>query len=422
MRKSDILIAKLKLRSKLEDRKRIKGYSFSHEKKEKRYQSSTSRQFRKERQFRKALNEKEINNLRYYLFQVQKKIKNIEKNQKNNEETFKYINPNNKKESTFIKELKKYHRKKKDNVDVRSNNINLNENSNSENINKILTDIKNMSFNFYKAVNDINIRDKILEKKDNGSIGFFKEFFDKVKQIRNTYSAKEIRKKSSNTFKCSKNHLKHNTSLSNRTSNLNLYYSLLLHKRINPKISDESENSTNINIIDKTSIYNYKNNNTNYSNNIFHNKTGLNNISSDITYNKHNTFKPSSNNILKTKSKIGLKKNIKNFVINKPIYTSNYKYFVTNFKKIQVKIKENKIKRKEGHLTSYSNIDNYSKIREDMLMFKLKMKYLNTRFPQKKNKPIDKKKLLVNKFEQNFVKSEKKFDFLNFNIESYKKK
>ena len=422
MRKSDILIAKLKLRSKLEDRKRIKGYSFSHEKKEKRYQSSTSRQFRKERQFRKALNEKEINNLRYYLFQVQKKIKNIEKNQKNNEETFKYINPNNKKESTFIKELKKYHRKKKDNVDVRSNNINLNENSNSENINKILTDIKNMSFNFYKAVNDINIRDKILEKKDNGSIGFFKEFFDKVKQIRNTYSAKEIRKKSSNTFKCSKNHLKHNTSLSNRTSNLNLYYSLLLHKRINPKISDESENSTNINIIDKTSIYNYKNNNTNYLNNIFHNKTGLNNISSDITYNKHNTFRPSSNNILKTKSKIGLKKNIKNFVINKPIYTSNYKYFVTNFKKIQAKIKENKIKRKEGHLTSYSNIDNYSKIREDMLMFKLKMKYLNTRFPQKKNKPIDKKKLLVNKFEQNFVKSEKKFDFLNFNIESYKKK
>ena len=50
------------------------------------------------------------------------------------------------------------------------------------------------------------------------------------------------------------------------------------------------------------------------------------------------------------------------------------------------------------------------------------MKYLNTRFPQKKNKPIDKKKLLVNEFEQNFVKSEKKFDFLNFNIESYKKK
>ena len=187
MRKSDILIAKLKLRSKLEDRKRIKGYSFSHEKKEKRYQSSTSRQFRKERQFRKALNEKEINNLRYYLFQVQKKIKNIEKNQKNNEETFKYINPNNKKESTFIKEFKKYHRKKKDNVDVRSNNINLNENSNSENINKILTDIKNMSFNFYKAVNDINIRDKILEKKDNGSIGFFKEFFDKVKQKQYEY-------------------------------------------------------------------------------------------------------------------------------------------------------------------------------------------------------------------------------------------
>ena len=37
-----------------------------------------------------------------------------------------------------------------------------------------------------------------------------------------------------------------------------------------------------------------------------------------------------------------------------------------------------------------------------MLMFRLKMKYINTRFPQDKTKLVNKRKLLFSKLEQNF--------------------
>ena len=86
-------------------------------------------------------------------------------------------------------------------------------------------------------------------------------------------------------------------------------------------------------------------------------------------------------------------------VINKPIYTTNIKYFISNFKKIKDKIKNDKIKRKEAHLTTYNNIEKYSKIREDMLMLRLKMKYLKTRFPKNKTKIIDKRDLIAQNFE-----------------------
>ena len=89
-------------------------------------------------------------------------------------------------------------------------------------------------------------------------------------------------------------------------------------------------------------------------------------------------------------------------VINKPIYTSKYKYFLNNFKKIKAKIKVNKIKRKEAHLATFSEIENYSKLREDMLMFRLKMKYIGTKFPPEKIKHINKRKLLIQKLEKNF--------------------
>ena len=57
---------------------------------------------------------------------------------------------------------------------------------------------------------------------------------------------------------------------------------------------------------------------------------------------------------------------------------------------------------KEKHLTTMDNINKISKIKEELLMFVLKMKYFHHSFPQKKTKNLSKKEIFVKKF-KNYI-------------------
>ena len=399
----DIIISKLKLKSKLKDRKRLKGYSFSYSSKEENFESETVKKFRKERRLRKALSEREINSLRDHLTKIRKKIMNIENSNDNGIRLFGQRKKNNEQNVSFFRNiLTKYEKQKKikdEDFNVNKNKTTLSEKFDYNDISKMITEIKNISFNFYKALNNINIKEKLLDKNDK-EYKFYSDFLGVFKK----------RKKNTN---CSKKHFNNSSimSLSNRPKNHNLYYSSFLEKRINLKKYKETSNDKNRDVSDKNSEFIINSNNIFYntfksmtSNNIS-NKTSNKNVSSYMNQKgtSNNSFRLLSSSTTRTDSKIHTKKN---HVINKPIYTTNIKYFISNFKKIKDKIKNDKIKRKEGHLATYNNIEKYSKIREDMLMFRLKMKYLKTRFPKNKNKIIDKRKLFFHKFESNIDKKD----------------
>ena len=395
MYNSDLILSKLKLKSKLKDRKRLKGYSFSYSKKEKNLESEALRQFRKERKLRKASSEKEINSLRDYLYKIRKKIMIIENGNEEGIKLYEQRKKNNEQNIPFYRNiLTKYKKMKKikdEDSNVKNNKTSLKEKFDSNDIRKMITDIKNISINFYKALNDINIKEKLIEKNDK-DIKFYRDFLGLFKK----------RKKDN----CSKKHFNNSsiTSLSNRNKNHNLYYSSLLEKRINLRKYKEKSNDKNRNISGKNPKFISNNKNIfyntfkNMTSNHISNKTSNKNIASYINQKSalSCSFRPLSSSTTRTNSKINTKRD---HVNNKPIYTTNIKYFISNFKKIKDKIKNDKIKRKEAHLTTYNNIEKYSKIREDMLMLRLKMLFLKTRFPKNKSKIMDKRDLFAQNFE-----------------------
>ena len=179
MYNSDLILSKIKLKSKLKDRKRLKGYSFSYSKKEKNLESEALRQFRKERKLRKASSEKEINSLRDYLYKIRKKIMIIENGNEEGIKLYEQRKKNNEQNIPFYRNiLTKYKKMKKikdEDSNVKNNKTSIKEKFDSNDISKMITDIKNISINFYKALNDINIKEKLIEKNDK-DIKFYRDF------------------------------------------------------------------------------------------------------------------------------------------------------------------------------------------------------------------------------------------------------
>jgi len=89
------------------------------------------------------------------------------------------------------------------------------------------------------------------------------------------------------------------------------------------------------------------------------------------------------------------KKNIK--VKNLPLYTTKITDLIKEFNRIKNNSKKLKINYKEKHFSSYEDIENIIKIKEEMLMFLLKQKYFNCKFPKKIIKPPNYKKIFMEK-------------------------
>jgi hypothetical protein len=113
---------------------------------------------------------------------------------------------------------------------------------------------------------------------------------------------------------------------------------------------------------------------------------------------KKNNFKPEKknpnywNNNIKRLNTAG---NRNHKVINKPLYVSKISDFVKEYNRIKSLSRSAKRRMRERHFTTLDNIDKISKIKEDLLMFILKMKFFHCSFPPKKIKAISKKELFI---------------------------
>ena len=422
MLKYDFLKSKLQLKSKLRDRSRIKGCSFSYNKKEeKKVDSEILKEFKSKRKVDKFLREKELNTLQKNLIRIRKKIMKIDKKDENQSSI--KTNYKNEFSDNLRSLLKRYDRKKvimheEYLTNSKNNKTDIIKKSLLADVSNIIHNIKNKSYNLYKAVEDSKIIEKIEEKKDINTFKFYQNFFGFVKNLKKSSSAKNIKSKILYKLNTPKNNklkdklndtstsITNKTNINNLTKNLNLYYSSIVPKKIiNLKKNNKQAHQIRLNLFNKNSDSYFNQNlflkkSKNITPKKIYNITENNNKTPIKTYTINTGLKTSLNKSINSlKSKINMKRTC---VINKPIYTSNYKYFLNNFKKIKAKIKVNKIKRKESHLATFSEIENYSKLREDMLMFKFKVKFINTRFPPKKIKLINKRKLLIQNLEKNF--------------------
>ena len=88
---------------------------------------------------------------------------------------------------------------------------------------------------------------------------------------------------------------------------------------------------------------------------------------------------------------------ISNKVTNKPLYTTKIGDLVREFNRIKSVSKKSKIRMREKHLTTINEIDKIARIKEDLLMFNLKIKYFNCAFPKKRQKIIPKNQIIKKK-------------------------
>ena len=105
---------------------------------------------------------------------------------------------------------------------------------------------------------------------------------------------------------------------------------------------------------------------------------------------------PASNkNLLRSATSFKDKSYLK--VINKPIYTTNINDLIYEYDRIKKNIKKLRKNYKEKHFSTYKEIDHLMEIKEDMLMFLLKQKFLNSKFRPKPIKITKNKNEFMNK-------------------------
>ena len=88
---------------------------------------------------------------------------------------------------------------------------------------------------------------------------------------------------------------------------------------------------------------------------------------------------------------------ISNKVTNKPLYTTKIGDLVKEYNRIKTLSKRAKRRMRDKHLTTMEDIDKIVGVKEDLLMFNLKMKYFNCSFPQKKQKVVSKRQIFRKK-------------------------
>ena len=102
------------------------------------------------------------------------------------------------------------------------------------------------------------------------------------------------------------------------------------------------------------------------------------------------------NNSIKRVQTAGFRK-ITNKVTNKPLYITKIVDLVKEYHRIKSVSKNSRIRMREQHLTNIKNIDKIVNVKEDLLMFNLKLKFFNCSFPQKRKRTISKKKIMKKK-------------------------
>ena len=413
MIKSDLLKSKLKFASKLKDRQRIKGCNFSYLKKEENLMSSTLEEFKKKRIQKRLLREKEMNILKNNLNYIRRQLLScFKKKEEEAQESFSdnldyFMRRLNKK--SIIRQAEYLANSKKDKTEIKDKSY-------SNAINDIINDIKNKSFNFYKVINDSNIKEEIKEKNNFKTFKFYKDFLSIFKNLKRSSSAKNIKSKIFSKLNNSTNN-NNKTIVNNNQKNLYLYYSSLIPKKTYTKMNYYYQmNRTNkMNKVNIRNIYDKKFNSNINNQNIFAQK--VNNITPKKIYTRtennktitpkkkyilDNSIKPSFNKTINNfKSKINLKRA---FIGNKQMNSNNQKYFLKNIRKELIRPSENKTQRRVERLTTFSNLENDTKTSEDITIFRLKKRFVSSQIPNIKPKYPLEKQLFVNKLKTYLLK------------------
>ena len=123
------------------------------------------------------------------------------------------------------------------------------------------------------------------------------------------------------------------------------------------------------------------------------------NFNSDSS-NNNNTIFNTNKKMYKTPVRSAFKRS-SNKVKNLPLYTTTIEDIINEYDRIKKKSKLTKIHYRETHLMTYREIDKVVKIKEDLLVFLLKQKFLNNQFPLKSAKRPNKRKLFIKKLKDN---------------------
>ena len=405
------------LKKKLRDRNKLKGFCFSYGKKPltlnhveiqkilyKTYYD-ISKKIMKENKLKFAI--KDYKNLKKNISSFNEKYKNDEDKTKSNIKkkslSYEKINYTNLKElfKEFLRDKNKHNENinniikskikiENANRNIRKNKINAILEKVSLNSNKIKTKVdtgKNKSENhensYKKLLGILNISRKKLEKKVNISRK------NKILDI-NKNENSDILNKNIFLVKANSNCNIRNNNIMNsqKQKYINLYNSFDNNEKDkNKKMNKDKEiiiknNRTKENLKLKERAYS-----------LSRNKIKFNNI-----YNNNTT---SSNTNIKNKRIISSTSERFSFKIkNKPLYTSKIEDVLNEYNRIKKKNKLIKMKYKEIHLITYNEIDNIMKIKEDLLIFDLKQRFLKKQFPKPIIKKENKKETFVKKFKR----------------------
>ena len=165
---------------------------------------------------------------------------------------------------------------------------------------------------------------------------------------------------------------------------------------------------SNSNYIKKT---NFENNSSTIPKSNFHN----------IKFKKNFKFNDSSiinKKLQRCSSSIKRKSFLK--VKNLPIYMTNINDFINEYNRIKRNIKKLKKNYEERHFTTFKEIDRLLKTKEDMLMFLLKQKFLNSKLKPKPSKDNINKKEFINKIKDYVDLIEEKPQNIYLNLEDIK--
>lgn len=294
--------------------------------------------------------------------------------------------------------MNSYNRRSKSNLEINSNHMDSINNknpfisssssyidkrsSNIMNSDKILT---NNTINYINPKKEgFNSSEDFTNKKINRRNSYYlnesKE--DKIRNsLKERFNIKRGRRKT--LFYLSPNIQKKDSNLKAKNNeNLRRYNSTLLIEDNSPIVFHNS-------ILKKKSQINLKNKlyyrPRSCINKNSKNKKDLNIFSNDKNFNKNNSC-------INRRSYLKVK--------NLPLYTTKIADLIKEYNRIKKNSKKLKINYKEKHFSTYKEIDNIIKTKEDMLMFLLKQKYFNCKFPQKKIKPINHKSSFSNKMKQ----------------------
>ena len=254
---------------------------------------------------------------------------------------------------------------------------------------------KNMSSSNIHIFSNVINSEKQRRKQENSNLRYESVNNNQKRGSKYTYL-----NNNENTFEEENKNLKNKKLLLNST-NFTQYTNFTLNTKKDSYGNKKSAEPSELLMEDCNSIRLMKFKNNYVQKNYLKNKYSFrqqscSNINNKNRYILNYKESPASNkNLLRSATSFKDKSYLK--VINKPIYTTNINDLIYEYDRIKKNIKKLRKNYKEKHFSTYKEIDHLMEIKEDMLMFLLKQKFLNSKFRPKPIKITKNKNEFMNK-------------------------